>query len=132
MPEEKKKVDHFPDFNYRFFQITHSESSMEGIQGPVYTPSKEVLDLGDTPVIEIVESAPVFHDGEAKVYDLETKEFDMGISSDEMEVWDPEKKEEKVLGYIPCPKCGDNIPVTSDKRPYSFKCPGCGKKGKLQ
>jgi hypothetical protein len=83
--------------------------------------------------VEIKESAPVFHDGEAKVYELETKEFDIGIDPDEMQVWKPEPaSEKKVLGYLPCPNCSTNIPITSDKRPYSFKCPGCGKKGKLQ
>jgi len=133
MPEEKKIMDMFPDFTYRFFPISHRERSMEGIQGPVYTPSKQVLDLGDTPTVEISESGPVFHDGDAKVYELETKEFDIGMKADDMQVWNPnERKEEKVIGYLPCPKCSSNIPITSEKRPFSFTCPGCGKKGKLQ
>jgi len=135
LPEEKKRtVDLFPDFNYRFFPISHTEKTMEGIQGPVFTPSRQVLDLGDMPTVEIEESAPVFHDGEAKVYDLETKEFDIGIKAEEMQVWDPtkQKKEEKVLGYLPCPKCQTNIPVMSEKRPLTIVCPGCGRKGKLE
>jgi hypothetical protein len=130
---EETKIDHFHDFNDRFFPITRSEKAMDGIQGPVYTPSRQVLDLGDTPVIEIGESGPVFHDGDAKVYDLQTKEFDIGIAPEKMEVWDPKaKKEEKVLGQMPCPKCNTNIPITSDKRPLTIVCPGCGRKGKLQ
>jgi hypothetical protein len=106
---------------------------MDGIQGPVYTPSRQVLNLGDTPVVEINESAPTFHEEEAKVYDLETKEFDIGIKAEDMKVWDPKaKKEEKVLGHMPCPKCNSNIPITSEKRPLTIVCPGCGRKGKLQ
>lgn len=124
MAEEKKQKDYFPDFDYRFFQIEFKETEMEGIQGPVYRPSGQVLDLGDTETVGMEQPAEVFHDGEAKVMELSESEFSLGT---EKVVEEP-----KVLGYIPCPNCQTPIPIESSKRPLKIKCPECGKKGKLE
>ncbi|OYT46090.1 hypothetical protein B6U90_01790 [Thermoplasmatales archaeon ex4484_6] len=117
MAEQKKKVDYFPDFEFRFFPVVFNEKEMEGIQGPVYRPSGEFLHLGDEKTVGMEQPEEVFHDGSAAVYEL---------PEDNLEL------EEKVLGYVPCPKCGAQIPVTSEKRPLEIKCPSCGKKGKLE
>jgi hypothetical protein len=122
LADDKKKRDYFPDFEYRFFPIVFKETEMEGIQGPVYRPSGQVLDLGDADVVGMEEPQEVFHDGEAKVYELSEAELDL----DEKVVEAP-----NVLGYIPCPACETPIPITSNKRPLKIKCPKCGKKGKL-
>ncbi|MGA1848583.1 MAG: hypothetical protein ACMUHB_04505 [Thermoplasmatota archaeon] len=123
MADESKKRDYFPDLDYRFFPIIFKQTEMEGIQGPVYRPSGQVLDLGDSNTIEIGEPQEVFHDGDAKVMELSTEEFDISTREDEAE---------EVLGYIPCPKCDTPIPITSNERPLKIKCPSCGKKGKIE
>jgi len=123
LADEKKKRDYFPDFEYRFFPIVFKETEMEGIQGPVYRPSGQVLDLGDTKVVGMEAPEEVFHDGEAKVYELSNQELDLE---------DQFRKGPDVLGYIPCPACETPIPITSDERPLKIKCPRCGKKGKLE
>jgi hypothetical protein len=122
LADEKKRRDYFPDFEYRFFPIVFKETEMEGIQGPVYRPSGQMLDLGDADVVGMEEPVEVFHDGEAKVYELSEQELDL----DEKVVEAPE-----VLGYIPCPACDTPIPIKSNKRPLKIKCPNCGKKGTL-
>ena len=122
LADDKKKRDYFPDFEYRFFPIVFKETEMEGIQGPVYRPSGQMLDLGDADVVGMEEPVEVFHDGEAKVYELSEQELDL----EEKVVDAPD-----VLGYIPCPACETPIPITSNKRPLKIKCPSCGKKGKL-
>ncbi|MEA3559188.1 MAG: hypothetical protein U9R75_08055 [Candidatus Thermoplasmatota archaeon] len=122
---DKKKKDYFPDFEYRYFSIEFKETEMEGIQGPVYRPSGQVMDLGETKTIEMNETtAEVFHDGEAKVYELGTDEF----SLEEEKV----SKEPIPVGFIPCPNCDSPIPIMSEKRPLKIKCPSCGKSGKLE
>lgn len=121
MAEKNKKVDYFPDLEYRFYPIIFDAKEMEGIQGPVYRPSGEVMDLGDSKTVGMEAPEEVFHDGDAKVYQLSEDEFD----PDDIE-------EEVVYGYVPCSKCGTQIPITSEKRPLKIKCPGCGKKGKLE
>jgi hypothetical protein len=121
LADEKTKTDYFPDFEYRFFPIIFDESEMDGIQGPVYRPSGEVMHLGDTKTVELEQPGEVFHDGDAKVYEL---------SSSEMDLDGPVK--ETVLGYLPCPNCDTQIPITSEKRPLKIRCPNCGKKGKLE
>ncbi|MGA1820520.1 MAG: hypothetical protein ACMUHU_05875 [Thermoplasmatota archaeon] len=123
MADEKKKRDYFPDFEYRFFPIVFKETEMEGIQGPVYRPSGQVLDLGDTKLVGMEAPEEVFHDGEAKVYELSDQELDLEKQF---------KKGPDVLGYIPCPACETPIPITSEERPLKIKCPRCGKKGKLE
>jgi hypothetical protein len=123
LADEKKKKDYFPDFEYRFFPVIFKESEIEGIQGPVYRPSGQILDLGDADTVGMEAPAEVFHDGEAKVYELSTQELDL----DEKVVEAPE-----VMGYIPCPACDTPIPIKSNKRPLKIKCPNCGKKGKLE
>jgi hypothetical protein len=110
MAEEKKFKEYFPDFQYRFFPIVLDEREVEGIQGPVYRPSGELLKFGEADTIEIKGSEPVFHDGDAKVMDLSTEEFDLN----------KHLSEQKVLGYIPCPACKANIPITSEKRPLKI------------
>ncbi len=122
LSEEKKKKDFFPDFEYRFFPIIFKESEMEGIQGPVYRPSGQILDLGDAETVGMEAPTEVFHEGESKVYELSTGELDL-----EDKVVDAPD----VLGYIPCPACESPIPITSNNRPLKIKCPKCGKKGKL-
>ena len=122
MADEKKKRDYFPDFEYRFFPIVFKETEMEGIQGPVYRPSGQMLDLGDADIVGMEQPEEVFHDGEAKVYELSEQELDL----EEKVVDAPD-----VLGYIPCPACETTIPITSNKRPLKIKCPNCGKKGHL-
>jgi hypothetical protein len=52
--KKAKDVDYFPDFNYRFFPIVFEEKAMEGIQGPVYAPSGEIMDLEGTRTVEIL------------------------------------------------------------------------------
>jgi hypothetical protein len=122
LSEEKKKKDFFPDFEYRFFPIIFKETEMEGIQGPVYRPSGQILDLGDAETIGMEAPTEVFHEGESKVYELSTGELDL-----EDKVVDAPD----VLGYIPCPACESPIPITSNNRPLKIQCPKCGKKGKL-
>ena len=121
MPEEKTKTDYFPDFEYRFFPVIFNESEMEGIQGPVYRPSGEVMHLGDTETVGMEQPAEVFHEGDAKVYELSSSEMDLN-----------EQTPEDVLGYKECPNCGTQIPIKSDKSPLKIQCPSCGKKGKLE
>lgn len=123
MADDKKKKDYFPDFEYRFFSIEFKETEMEGIQGPVYRPSGQVMDLGETKTVEMNEPQEVFHDGEAKVYELKTEEYTLEdkVSDDPIPV-----------GYIPCPNCDSPIPIMSEERPLKIKCPNCGKKGKLE
>jgi hypothetical protein len=121
MAEEKTKTDYFPDFEYRFFPVIFDENEMEGIQGPVYRPSGEVMHLGDTKTVGMEEPAEVFHDGDAKVYQLSDQEMDL-----------EEGEKDEVLGYVPCPGCSSQIPVTSEERPLRIECPSCGKKGKLE
>ncbi len=120
MAEEKKKVDYFPDLEYRFYPIIFNAKEMEGIQGPVYRPSGEVMDLGDVDTVGMEAPAEVFHEGDAKVYELSNTEFDPDTI-----------QEETVYGFVPCSKCNTQIPITSEKRPLRIQCPGCGKKGKL-
>ena len=130
MTEKKKtSVDYFPDFNYRYFPIVFEEKEMEGIQGPVYTPSGEVLSLGENDTISVPEPTEVFHDGDAKVYELETKMMDFGNASVEKE---KVAEAPAVLGYIPCPNCNNPIGITSNERPLKIKCGKCGKKGTLK
>ncbi len=121
MAEEKTKTDYFPDLEYRFFPVVFDEKEMEGIQGPVYRPSGELMDLGETKTVGMERPTEVFHDGDAKVYELSTQEMDIN-------------KEIKgsALGSIPCPNCGNMIDITSEKRPLKIKCDSCGKKGKLE
>ena len=123
LADDKKKRDYFPDFEYRFFPIVFKETEMEGIQGPVYRPSGQMLDLGDVDTVGMEAPVEVFHDGEAKVYELSEQELDL----DERVVDAPD-----VLGYIPCPACETPIPITSNKRPLKIMCHKCGKKGKLE
>ena len=123
MVDEKKKKDFFPDFEYRFFPIIFNESEIEGIQGPIYRPSGQILDLGDADIVGMEAPVDVFHDGETKVYELSDSELDL-----EDKVVDAPD----VLGYIPCPACESPIPITSNDRPLKIKCPKCGKKGKLE
>jgi len=33
---------------------------------------------------------------------------------------------------IPCPRCGESIPISSDTRPLRIKCPGCGATGTIR
>lgn len=125
MAEDKKKtVDYFPDFSYRFYPIKFEEKSMEGIKGPVYSPSGEILDLGEADTVEPEASGEIFHEESDGVYELEEKTVDFEDAP-------VEKKEEKIIGYVPCPKCKANIPVTSEERPLKIKCPECGKTGTL-
>ncbi len=120
MTEEKKFKEFFPDFEYRFFSIVLTEKEIEGIQGPVYRPSGEILQLDKSDTVEIKEQGEVFHDGKAKVYELSGDEMDVG------------EKKEKIVGYIPCPACATAIPITTNERPIKITCPHCGKKGKLE
>lgn len=120
---DEKKKDYFPDFDYRFFPIVFKETEMEGIQGPIYRPSGQVLDLGDMKTVGMEAPEEVFHDGEAKVYELSHEELDLETAA---------KKGPDVVGYIPCPACDTPIPITSEERPLKIKCPRCGKKGKLE
>lgn len=120
MADDKKKTDYFPDFDYRFFPIKFEGKEMEGIQGPVYSPSGEILHLGDEKIVSVEEPQEVFHEGDAGVYELSTGEMDL----------DNAVKDE-ILGYVPCPKCAAQIPITSEERPLKIKCPKCGKKGRL-
>ncbi|MGA1865977.1 MAG: hypothetical protein ACMUFK_00755 [Thermoplasmatota archaeon] len=123
MAEEKKRKDYFPDFEYRYFPIIFKETEMEGIQGPVYRPSGQVLELGDTKEVGMEAPQEVFHDGEAKMYSLSQEEFDLESS---------DSRAPEAVGYIPCPACGTPIPITTDERPLKIKCPNCGKKGRLE
>jgi hypothetical protein len=123
LAEESKKKDYFPDFEYRFFPIVFKETEIEGIQGPVYRPSGQVLDLGDADTVGMEEPVEVFHDGETKVYELSEQEYEL----EDKVVDAPE-----AVGYIPCPACETPIPITSNERPLKIKCPSCGKKGKLE
>jgi DNA-directed RNA polymerase subunit RPC12/RpoP len=119
--DKKKKTDYFPDFDYRLQPIVFDDKEMEGIQGPVYRPSGEIMHLGDSDTVRMEQPAEVFHDGDAKVYELSGSEFDLESA-----------KEDQVLGYVPCPKCDSQIPIKSEKRPLKIRCPNCGKKGKLE
>ncbi len=130
MEEQKKVRDLFPDLEYRFFPLIQKETTLEGIQGPVYQPSGKLLELDETRTVRMPEPTEVFHDGDAKVYDLSTSEFSLE-GSGEMKLWDQIDKE-KILGYVPCPACKARIAVTSEKRPLDIQCLECGKKGKLQ
>ena len=122
MAEEKgKTVDYFPDFTYRFYPIKFDEKSMEGIKGPVYSPSGEVLEFGETETVEPEASGDIFHEDDSKVYEMEEKTLDFGDAP-------VEHKEEKIIGYVPCPKCKANIPVKTEKRPIKIKCPECKRK----
>ncbi|MBN1391107.1 MAG: hypothetical protein JXA22_10750 [Candidatus Thermoplasmatota archaeon] len=123
MSEETKKRDLFPDFEYRYFPIIFKETEMEGIQGPIYRPSGQILDLGNTNIVGMEAPTEVFHDGEAKMYSLSQEEFDLEASTG---------KTPEILGYIPCPACDTPIPITTNERPLKIKCPSCGKKGKLE
>ncbi len=120
MANEKKKMDYFPDFEYRYYPIVFDDKEIEGIQGPVYRPSGEILHLGDADTVGMEAPKEVFHEGDAKVYELSTGELDLESS-----------KEEKILGYVPCPACDTQIPIMTEDRPVKIKCPNCGKKGKL-
>ena len=120
MAEEKKAKDRFPDFEYRLFPIVFKETEMEGIQGPVYRPSGEIMHLDKTQTIEISEGGEVFHDGDAKVYEISDKQFDL------------ESANREVIGHIPCPACNTPIPITTNERPIRIRCPKCGKKGKIE
>ena len=132
MVEQKKKVvDLFPDLEYRFFPLVQKETQLDGIQGPVYQPSGRLLDLDNSKTINMAEATEVFHDGDAKTYDLSSSEFSLEDSG-EMKLWDQIEKEEQILGYVPCPACSAKIAVTSEKRPLDIQCMKCGKKGKLQ
>lgn len=130
MTEKKKtSVDYFPDFNYRYFPVVFEDKEMEGIQGPVYAPSGEILSLGADDTITMPDPVDVFHDGDAKVYDLETKMMDFGNATvQEEKVADAPE----VLGYIPCPNCSNPIGITSSVRPLKINCGKCGKKGTLK
>ncbi|MFO8051415.1 MAG: hypothetical protein R6V01_06935 [Thermoplasmatota archaeon] len=124
MADEKKKKDYFPDFEYRYFPIEFEEKEMEGIQGPVYRPSGELMDLGDAKTVGVESSQEVFHEGDAKIYELGESEFKLE---------DDKAGDEPVpVGHIPCPNCDAPIPIMSEKRPLKIKCPNCGKKGKLE
>jgi hypothetical protein len=123
LADETKKKDYFPDFEYRFFPIIFKETEIEGIQGPVYRPSGQVLDLGDANTVGMEEPGEVFHDGDTKVYELTEQEYEL-----EDKVVDAPD----VVGFIPCPACENPIPITSNKRPLKIKCPKCRKKGKLE
>lgn len=126
MAEKKKVVDLFPDFEFRFFSINMDESTLEGIQGPVYTPSGKVLELEGTKTVGMETPDEIFHDGSAEVYDLADKEFSLEDKDRSG------SKRKKVYGYVPCPKCDSRIPITSTKRPLKIKCPDCGKTGTLE
>ena len=131
MAEQKKVVDLFPDLEYRFFPLIQKETSLEGIQGPVYQPSGKLLELDEAKTVQMSQPTEVFHDGDAKTYDMSSSEFSFE-GSGEIKLWDQIEKEKKVLGYVPCPACSAKIAVTSEKRPLEIQCQECGKKGKLQ
>ncbi len=131
MEEQKKVRDLFPDLEYRFFPLIQKETTLEGIQGPVYQPSGKLLELDGARTVQRSQPTEVFHDGDAKMYDLSTSEFSLE-GSGEMKLWDQIDKEKKVLGYVPCPACKAKIAVTSEQRPLDIQCQACGKNGKLQ
>lgn len=75
---------------------------------------------------------------------LDEDMFDEEESEDEFEDWGEEDEEEEEfeeedeweedeepVGVIQC-RCGSDIPIYSDERPYRFECPECGRTGSLK
>lgn len=80
-------------------------------------------------------------DGEKDDDESEKRDAGEEWSEEELEGWDSQEdedledeiKEEKptVRKTIVC-KCGDDIPIYSDDRPYRFECSSCGRTGTLK
>jgi tetratricopeptide (TPR) repeat protein len=70
--------------------------------------------------------------------DDETEGFEEWEGDEEEEEWTEEDDEEweddddgEPVGIIKC-RCGSDIPIYSDKRPYRFECPKCSRTGTLK
>ena len=62
----------------------------------------------------------------------ESEQWDEDMDEEDFEeVADWGEDEHEVLGTITC-RCGADIPVYSEERPYRFRCPECGRTGTLK
>ena len=107
---------------------TDDDSDPEGGEAPVIErpplPDEEP-DLSETD-----------HDGSSL---LDDDMFDETEPDEDFEDWGVEDEEEdegwgeddESVGVIKC-RCGSDIPIFSEERPYRFECPECGRTGTLR